>query len=192
MKIRPSTFLFLLACVCMAGQQRVSENRLAESLQRKLDHIGENAEANPPDPGPTVMTEEEINDYFAAGKIKLPPGVEKVTFQGHSGIVTALTQVDFDKIRAGQRSSSPLLAIFSGRHNVSVEANAFGAAGKGRVHVRTVMIDGLEVPHLALEIFVDRYLKPKYPNVGIDSEFVMPDRIDTATIGYHKLTVVQR
>ena len=192
MKIKTTTFFFLLACVCVLAQQRASEHRLAQSMQRKLDYLSENAKANPLDPGPTVMTEEEVNDYLASGKVKLPLGVEKVTLQGHAGIITALTHVDFDQIRAGQRTSNPLLNLFSGRHNVSVEADAAGAAGKGRVHVRIVAIDGLEVPHLALEIFVDRFLKPKYPNVGIDSEFDLPDKINTATVGYHKLTVVQK
>lgn len=168
------------------------QHRLAESLQRKLDHIRQNATLPQPDQAPTVMTEEEINDYFAAGRVKLPQGVEKVTFQGQSGIVTALTTIDFDKIRAGQRSSNPLLAIFSGTHDVRAEADAAGTGGQGRVHVRSVSIDGVEVPRMALEFFVEKFVTPKYPNVGLDSQFQMPARIDLATVGYHKLTVTQR
>lgn len=167
-------------------------HRLAESLQRKLDHIRQNATLPQPDQAPTVMTEEEINDYFAAGRVKLPLGVEKVTFQGRSGIVTALTTIDFDKIRAGQRSSNPLLAIFSGTHDVRAEADAAGSGGQGRVHVRSVSIDGVEVPRMALEFFVEKFVTPKYPNVGLDSQFQMPARIDLATVGYHKLTVTQK
>lgn len=167
-------------------------HRLAESLQRKLDHIRQNATLPQPDQAPTVMTEEEINDYFAAGRVKLPLGVEKVTFQGRAGIVTALTTIDFDKIRAGQRSSNPLLAIFSGTHDVRAEADAAGSGGQGRVHVRSVSIDGVEVPRMALEFFVEKFVTPKYPNVGLDSQFQMPARIDLATVGYHKLTVTQK
>jgi hypothetical protein len=162
------------------------------SLQKKLEHVQQNAKAAPPNPAPTVMTEEEINDYFAAGMIKLPQGVRKITFQGKSGQVTAQAQIDFDQIRAGQRSGSPLLAIFSGMHDVSIESDAVGAGGQGKVHVRTVAIDGITVPNIALELFVDRFLKPKYPNVGIDSVFALPDKIDGAVVGYHKLTVTQK
>ena len=138
------------------------------------------------------MTEEEINDYFAAGRVKLPVGVKKITFQGQSGVITALMTVDFDEIRAGQRSSNPLLSIFSGTHNVRVEADAAGSGGKGKVHVRTVSIDGIDVPRMALEYFINKYLKPKYPNIGIDSEFELPERIDMAIVEYHKLTVTQK
>ena len=185
------TLLFLTAA-CTVAQQPVSQHRLADSLQRKLDHIQQNAALAHPDQRPTVMTEEEINDYFAAGRVKLPQGVKKITFQGQSGVITALMTVDFDEIRAGQRSSNPLLSIFSGTHNVRVEADAAGSGGKGKVHVRTVSIDGIDVPRMALEYFINKYLKPKYPNIGIDSEFELPERIDMAIVGYHKLTVTQK
>lgn len=169
-----------------------SAHRLAESMQSKLDHINQNAQRNPPDQTPTVMTEEEINDYFASGTVKLPVGVKKVVVQGQSGVIDAVVNVDFDEIRAGQRSSNPLLAIFSGQHQVRLDADASGSGGQGKVHVRNVTIDGVDVPPVALEYFVQKYVTPKYPNAGIDSEFQLPAKIDLATVGYHKLTVTQK
>ncbi len=182
----------LLFAVSGAGTQSPSEHRLAASLQRKLDYIHENGQARRPSSAPTIMTEDEINDYFAAGNMKIPPGVKKITLEGKSGTIWALAVIDFDEIRAGQRSSNPLLAMFSGLHNVNIEADAAGVSGKGKVHVRGVSIDGINVPNIALAFFVEKFLTPKYPNVGIDSEFELTDRIDGAVIGYHKLTVTQR
>jgi hypothetical protein len=169
-----------------------STHRLAESMQRKLDHIHDNAQLAHPDPTPTVLTEDEVNDYLASGKVQLPQGVKKVTLQGRSGVVDGFVTVDFDEISAGQRSSNPLLSIFSGVHNVNVEGDAFGNGRQGKVHIRNVAIDGIDVPRVALEYFVQKYITPKYPNVGLDSQFQLPDKIDTATVGYHKLTVIQR
>jgi hypothetical protein len=186
------TAVFVMGCVYIAGEQSVPQHRLADSLQRKLDHIQENAKSAQPDQTPTVMTEEEINDYFAAGRVKLPQGVKRVTFQGQSGMLTGLAVVDFEEIRAGQQSSNPWLSIFSGTHNVRVESDAVGSGGQGKIHVRAVSIDGIDVPRMALEFFISKYLKPKYPNVGMDSEFSLPGRIDVAIIGYHKLTVTQK
>jgi hypothetical protein len=165
---------------------------LASNLQLKLNHIEQNAAKPRPDQTPTVMTEDEVNDYLASGRVQLPQGVKKVRMEGRSGLVTAFLNVDFDQIRAGQRSSNPLMGLFSGTHDVQVEADAAGAGGRGKVHVRTVSIDGMEVPHMALEYFVNKYVTPKYPNIGLDSEFQMPDRVDTAVVGYHKLTVTQK
>jgi len=138
------------------------------------------------------MTEEEINDYIASGHITLPQGVKKVTLQGRSGVITAFAKIDFDEIRAGQHSSNPLLSLFSGRHDVRVEANADASDGQGHVHVHSVSIDNVDIPRMALEFFVSKYITPKYPNVGIDSQFNLRDKVDTATVGYHKLTVTQR
>jgi len=175
-----------------AAVQVGSTHRLAESMQRKLDRIHANAQLAHPDPTPTVLTEDEVNDYLTSGKVELPQGVKKVKLQGHSGVVDGFVLVDFDEISAGQRSSNPLLSIFSGVHNVNVEGDASGSGRQGKVHIRNVAIDGFDVPRVALEYFVQKYITPKYPNVGLDSQFPLPDKIDTATVGYHKLTVTQR
>ena len=192
MRTASAAIVLLLCSAGFAGQRPTSEHRLADHLQRKLDHIRQNADSAQPDQAPTIMTEDEINDYFAAGRVKLPQGIKKVTLQGQAGVITGLATIDFDEIRAGQHSSNPLLSIFSGIHFVRVEADAGGSGGKGKVHARTVNIDGLEFPRMALEFFMNKYLKPKYPNVGLDSEFQMPNRIEAATVGYHKLIVTQR
>jgi hypothetical protein len=169
-----------------------SGHRLADSLQAKLDHIQQNGEQEHPDQAPTVMTEEEVNDYVADGRVTLPHGVKKLRMEGRSGIVTAFLNVDFDQIREGQNSSNPMLSLFSGQHDVRVEADAAGSGREGRVHVREVTIDGFSVPRMALEYFVSKYITPKYPNVGIDSQFQLPDKIDVATVGYHKATITQK
>lgn len=172
-------------------QASVPSHRLAASMERKLDHIRDNGQRTHPDPAPTVLTEEEVNDYFA-GDVKLPQGVKSVTLRGTEGVVNAVVKVDFDEVRAGQRSSNPLLAMFSGVHDVQLDADVAGSGGQGKVHVRTVSIDQVEVPRVALEFFVAKFLTPKNPNVGLDSTFQLPARIDTATVGYHKLTVTQK
>ncbi|HEY2393037.1 MAG TPA: hypothetical protein VGK22_17815 [Candidatus Angelobacter sp.] len=167
-------------------------HRLADSMQAKLDHIQQNGQLARPDQMPTILTEEEVNDYIASDHIVLPQGVKKLRMEGRTGVVTAFLNVDFDEIRGGQKSANPMLSIFSGRHDVRVEASASGSGGQGRVSVREVTIDGFSVPRIALEFFVSKYIAPKYPNLGIDSEFQLPDRIDLATVGYHKLTVTQK
>jgi hypothetical protein len=167
-------------------------HRLADSMQAKLNYIQQNGQKTPPDPRPTVITEEEVNDYLASGRVQLPQGVNKVRLEGQSGHVNAILNVDFDKIREGQHSSNPLLSLFSGTHDVRVETDAVGQAGQGEVHVRSVSLDGTEIPRMALEYFVSKYITPKYPNVGMDSTFQLPNKIDSAVVGYHKLTITQK
>jgi hypothetical protein len=164
----------------------------AQSAEQKLHYLDENAKREHPDSHPTELTEAEINAYLASGKVRLPAGVDSLRLAGVAGVITGRCRVDFDRVRAGRSNSNPLLRLFSGAHDVVVEAQAAGANHRGRVHVNSVAIDGIEVPRFVLQLFVEKYVTPRYPGVGLDSTFTLPDKIDTATVGAHKLIVVQK
>jgi hypothetical protein len=161
-------------------------------MKHKLQHIQENGARNNPDQTPTEFSEREVNAYFSGGEIKLPAGVQSVHFEGKPGVVVATALVDFDQLRSGRDSSNPLLSIFAGVHQVIVAAQARGTGGLGLVHVDSVSLDGVEIPRFVLQAFAEKYLKPKYPNIGLDSRFALPDRIDTASIGLQQLRVTQK
>ena len=133
-----------------------SNPEAATSAQRKVDHIEANAKLVQPDPKPTEFTEQEINAYITSDKIQLPDGVQSVHLVGIDGVVTGTSRVDFDKLRGASKSSNPLLSIFSGVHDVEVQAHARGSGGTGIIHVDSVMLDGAEIPHFLLELFVEK------------------------------------
>jgi hypothetical protein len=160
--------------------------------ERKIDHIESNGHSSRPNQTSTVFTEAEVNAYLASDNVKMPAGVESVTLEGEDGVITGHAKVDFDRVREGVHSSNPLLSIFSGVHDVVVVAHAHGTEGRGHVHVDSVSIDDMEVPHFVLQLFVDKFLTPKYPDLGIDSQFQMADRIDSATVGTHQLIIIQK
>jgi hypothetical protein len=162
------------------------------SMERKLRHIESNAALAHPDPAPTQMTEGEINSYFAAGKFPLPAGVRSVYLTGQGGGISAKARVNFDQIKTARQSSNPLLSIFSGEHDIEAEAHARGSRGLGFVNVDSVALDGVEIPRFVLQLFVEKYLQPRHPEIGLNSRFPLPDRIGTATIGEHQLTVTQK
>jgi hypothetical protein len=161
-------------------------------MQQKINYLEANGRAAHPKQTPTVLTEQEVNAYLASGAVTMPAGVESVRLVGKPGMINGTTRVDFDKLRAGIHSSSPLLSIFSGLHDVEVVAHAYVEHSEGYVQVESVSLDGVEVPHFVLQLFVDKYLTPRYPEIGLDSKFALPDRIDTATVGEHVLTIVQK
>ena len=161
-------------------------------MERKLERIKSNGALPHPDQTPTEFTEHEINAYLASGKVKLPVGVRSVHLEGQPEIVTGTARVDFDQLKAGRRSSNPLLSVFTGIHDVVVVAHAHGAGGQAFVNVDSVSLDNVDIPRFVLQMFVDKYLQPKYPNIGLDSRFALPNRIDTARVGAHKLTVTQK
>ena len=164
----------------------------ANRMEQKLQHLETNGGLAHPDPTPTHLTEQEINAYVASGKIQLPDGVQSVNFSGDAGVVTGKARVDFDRVKTGKRSSNPLLSLFSGVHDVEVQAHAHGTVGQGFVDVDSVVLDGVEVPRFVLQLFVEKYLQPKHPGIRLNSRFPLPDRIDTAIVGKHVLQITQK
>ena len=188
--------LLIFACVALwaAVNPALSKDKVAFArCKRKLDHIEANGRAVHPNQTPTVLTEQELNAYLASDQIQLPAGVESVKLEGNEpGIVNGTARINFDKVRAGARSSNALLEIFSGTHLVVVNTHAHAAGGEGYVHVDSVSLDGIEVPRFVLQLFVEKYLEPKNPQIGLDSRFTLPDRIDRATVGKHQITLTQK
>jgi hypothetical protein len=164
----------------------------ADSADRKMAFLTQNAIKAQPDPRPTEFTELEVNAYLNSGKVGLPRGVTHPQLSGNDNHVTANARVDFDAFTQEQGNINPLMRLFSGTHDVQVNAQAVGIRGEGRVHIDSVAIDGISVPKAALEYFVQKYITPKYPDLGIDSTFDLPARVDSAVIGAHKLTVIQK
>jgi hypothetical protein len=164
----------------------------ADLMQRKIDYLKRNATITPPDPRPTMFSQTEINAYFSQHRVKLPEGIMSVSFNLAPETVNATTRVDFDQLTANRRSYNPLLAVFSGVHNVQVVAIASGKQGVANVYVRSVTLDGVSVPRMALELFIHRFVNPKYPSISLDGEYKLPVRIDTVAIGDHRGTVMQR
>ena len=193
MRVVPALLLFaFLLFMAMRDGAAGSSQSAASRAKTKLERIEKNAELSHPDRTPTEFSDEEINAYFAAGDVALPAGVQSVTFQGQPGVVTASCRVDFDRVEAGRSSANPLLSLFSGIHDVIVVANATGIGGVGLVKVQSVSLDGVEIPRFVLELFVEKFLQPKYPDIGLDSRFPLPQKINTAIVGMGNLTVIQK
>ena len=186
--------LFAVSLSSQTKPQPGTRNHSAayNSMAQKLDRIARNDQQARPDPTPTRITAEEASAWMNEGGVKLPAGVDQVRFRSQPGVVTANARIDFDKFTASRASYNPLLSLFSGVHQVVVVAGAAGANGQASISVQTLTIDGVQVPRMAMELFVDHYLKPKYPNVGLDTRFRMPSRVDTAIVGRDEVTLTQR
>ncbi len=190
-----SIFILILATALWpqaASHTQAARDAAAHSAQRKFDHIEQNGKLAHPDPTPTVLTEHEINAWFSSGQADLPAGVRHLQLQADPGVIHGTADVDFDQVTGGRYSANPLMSLFSGVHQVTADAHAEGVNGIGQVHIDSVSLDGVAVPRVALEYFVDRYIHPKYPDLGIDSTFKLPSKIDRADVGSHEVTVVQR
>ena len=169
-----------------------STQAAADRMAKKLAYIQQNGNLSQPDQRPTILNEDEINAYFAAGRVKMPAGLKQVSFALAPGEITSNLVVDFDQLTAGRRSQNPLLGLFTGIHNVKVLAHGEASGGVARAHIDSASLDGTEIPRFVLELFVARLLQPKYPQASLDPTFKLPSRVDVATVGEHKATVTQK
>lgn len=187
---------FLILVVATAGPLDASSKKApvspAVAMAKQIGRIQANGKLAHPNPAPTVITEEEVNAYLASDAVILPAGVQSVKLEGEPGVINGTAKIDFDKVREGIHSSNPLLSVFSGVHDVQVATHAYAEGGIGYVHVDSVSLDGVEVPHFVLELFVEKYLTARYPEIGLDSKFKLSDRIDSATVGEHQITIIQK
>lgn len=190
------TLLAVMLGIATAGlsalQADVAHSANYRTITQKLAYLKLNAARPHPDPKPVVLTEPEVNAYFNEGGVKLPTGVSEVHLTSSPRVVDAHAHVDFEEIMRGHNKNNPLYDLFSGSHDIHVVAEAAGTNGVASIKVQTVELDNVAVPQWALEFFVQRYITPKYPNVGLSSTFKMPLRIQTATIEGGKVILEQK
>src|SRR3954469_10546907 len=169
-----------------------ANEKLADQFAARLHHIQQNGIAATPDKAPTVLPDNEGNAYFVAGRVKFPASVQQLRYSTTPGTVNAVARIDFDALTQNSTSNNPLLSLFSGVHDVRVIADASAQSGTATVTAQSVEIDGITVPRMALEYFVNKYLTSKYPNVGMTSHFKLPSRVDSAKVEAAKVTLYQR
>ncbi|HVO60180.1 MAG TPA: hypothetical protein VMT53_04560 [Terriglobales bacterium] len=184
--------VFLLGLTTAITAQGQARSTASAAIQQKVQHVEQNGALPQPDQTPTTFSQQEINDYVASSAVKLPKGVQSVRFSSDPGVITSNARVDFDEVKSGRGSANPLLSVFSGVHDIVVVAHAHGAGHTGYVDVDSVSLDGVDIPRFVLQLFVQKYLQPKYPNLGLNSQFAMPAKIDTAVVGPNQLTITQK
>jgi hypothetical protein len=185
--------LILLCVLLLASFAQPTHSNAYTSAARKIDWIAQNGRSANPSTRPTTLNAEEWNAYLNEGGVKVPDSVSNIRIVSDPTKVRADADVDFDRLTANRTRSNPLLALFTGKHHVTAVARALVTHGTCSVHVNSVMLDGVEVPPLALEYFSNKFLHPKYGNaVGLDASFPLGNRIDTATVGENQVTITQR
>ncbi len=184
--------LFLTAVLLSVDAYSRAHSSSYLSLNRKVDAMRRYV-ASPTQAGlTTVMSDPEMNAWFAEGGVDWPAGMSNVRIHSRPAVVEGMAQVDFDELTGGKYASNPLMMLFSGTHDVRVVAQATASRGRGSVRVDSVYLDDVKVPRAALEYFINQYLKPKYPEAGLNAAFAMPERIDSAIVGDGQITFIQK
>ena len=60
------------------------------------------------------------------------------------------------------------------------------------VNVRSVMLDSVSIPKMALEMFIEKWVNPKYPTIRLDGDYKLPAKIDIVTIEERRGIITQK
>jgi hypothetical protein len=170
-----------------APQTDLSEST-ARILQLKIDAIRKvEKDASPRAPVTVEVTEAEFESYVLYSlKEEIPARVDSIDVQLTPGEVAADTKMTF----GNSPTRNPLIdALISGTHQLFVKGKLSATGGNGKFTLEEARVDGIPVPIVLIETLVDKYVKPKYPQVKLDEPFTMPWGIEDLTITQGKATI---
>jgi hypothetical protein len=173
-----------------AEENQTVSAKAAQLLQDKIDAIKQAADQTNRSPRASrvEISEIELESYMLFSlKKDIPAEVNSFDVQLEPGTVAAQTQLTFSSDATG----NPLIdAVVGGTHDLFVKGGLSGTDGRGKFDLQEVRVDGIPVPRVLIETLIDKYVKPKYPDVDLKEPFDMPWGIEDLTIEQGK-TIVQ-
>jgi hypothetical protein len=172
----------------VAAQVEVSQNA-SKTVQAKIDAI-KKARDNP---NRNVAEKVEVTDSdlesYVLFELKddIPAKIESLDVQLTEGAVAADAKMTF-----GQNPTNNQLidVLISGTHRLFVKGKLSATGGTGMFNLQEARVDGIPVPTILIETLVDKYVKPKHPDVKLDEPFMMPWGIEDLTVTNGKATIV--
>jgi hypothetical protein len=165
--------------ICCAG----AASRDAALVSRKLDAI-ESGRLRPGSrvefsaSGLNAWIREEAGQYF-------PGAVTNLRLDLANNAATASGNVDFVKLRQTATGESPgwiMRNLFSGERSVVVSARVASSGGNARVDVDRIEISGVPIEGRALDLLIQTYVRPTFPDVKLSEWFRLADRVDHLSI----------
>jgi len=172
----------------VSAQEAVSE-RAARTLQEKIDAIQAAETAKNRERTQTVeVSEVELESYVLYSmRDQIPAKVDSIDVTLTPGVVAADTKLTFPSDATG----NPLVDVLvAGTHTFYLKGKLSASDKRGRFDLQEVRVDGIPVPLVLIETLVEKYVKPKYPEVDLKEPFPMPWGMESLTITAGKATIV--
>jgi hypothetical protein len=180
---------FRFSSAVPASAQSEPSERSARILQAKIDTIQAAEEKANRRVSETIeVSELELESYVLFNmRDVIPARVDSIDVQLTEGVVAADTKLTFPPDSTG----NPLVdAVVAGTHTFFMKGRLAASAGRGRFELQEVKVDGIPVPIILIETLVDKYVKPKYPDVDLKEPFPMPWGMESLSITPGKTTIV--
>ena len=124
----------------------------------------------------------EINDYVQwAIPTYIGPGVRNARVEVDAGgIVRGNADIDFLKLRQaeGENPGWLMSQLLSGERPVAITVKITSGQGKIRVDVQRVAVSGMVAEGRTLEVLINNFVVPTFPDIKVGKDFPLDYRID--------------
>ena len=163
----------------------------ADSLRVKLVAIraAETSPARAPDAATSIrVTDVEMESFvFFSMKDEIPAHVRSINVTTESGSISVAAELSFD---SQEGSGNPIVDILlRNPHSLFVGGTLEGHAGEGTFGLQQVRVDGFPVPIAVVEALVERFVKPRFPQVDLNEDFPIPWGIDEIALAPEGATI---
>jgi hypothetical protein len=168
--------LIAIALLCSAS---VAEY---QSAKRKASLI--EADRVPPH-GSVVFTPGEVNAYAAEeARKEVPEGLRSPHLTFARGTIRGTALVDFAKVSTARGTPPGILIamLLSGERPVTVDVAVQTRDGMARVDVQKVAIGSATLAGRALELVIEYYVLPRYPEAAIGRWFPLRHNVKSIVV----------
>lgn len=155
----------------------------ADALGLKIAAIlGAESDGTRPPAATTVAVSEIEMESFVVYWMQedIPPRVEAIDVTVTDGAIRADTRLLFEDHLA---TGNPLVdRILLGTHRLRIGGRLEAMEGRGTFMLDEVHVDGIRIPLAVVDILVDLYVKPDYPDVDLDAPFDLPWGVERVTL----------
>jgi hypothetical protein len=154
-----------------------------ESAARKFARIESGRVA----PGSRIdFTPGELNSWtLEEARTLVPQGVRNVRLELSGGRVNGYADIDFLKLRQAATGEAPgwmMRNLLAGERPVVVTARIQSRNGRARVDVQRVEISGVSIEGRMLDLLIENYVHPTFPDARVSEWFDLKYQVDHFTV----------
>jgi len=170
------SMLVLLALIC-TGTADEYQSAKRKALLIETDKV--------PPKGLVVFTLGEVNAYAAEeARQEVPEGLRSPSITLGPGTVRGSAMIDFAKVQTARGNPPNMLLawMLRGERQVTVDVAVQSSNGTARIDVQSVTIGSATLSGRALDLVIEYYVMPRFPDAAIGRPFQLRHNIQQAAV----------
>ena len=169
-------WFILMAALC-AGSVAEFQSAKRKALLIETDRV--------PPRGAVTFTPGEVNAYAAEeARKEVPAGLRLPKLVLGSGRITGTAMIDFAEVQTSRGNPPGMLLamLLRGEREVTVDIGVVSDKGTARMDVQSVKVGSAVLTGRALEMVIEYYVMPRFPDAAIGRPFALRHNIKRISV----------